>query len=404
MRPDLFADIPPAVRLKGPLFLPPPLSEPELLRELEAESGRNQPGDPFLGAGSYSHFIPSALKHIVSRSEFSTAYTPYQAEASQGTLQAIYEYQSMICQLTGMEAANASLYDGATALAEAAMMAARITGRKTVAVSAAVNPHHRAVLRTYCTAADLQLLELPYDPSSGLGTGDWELGTDTACVIIQQPNFFGIIEPANRLTDEIHANGSLFIVSADPISLGLLKPPGEYGADIVVGEGQSLGNQQSFGGPGLGIFAAKNEFLRQLPGRLAGATTDANGKRGFVLTLSTREQHIRRERATSNICSNEALCALAACVYLALMGKQGLKKVAELCLQKANYVKRALPSSTLLFPSSPIFKEFAVRTKQKVGVDLGVYYPELTGSRLICITETMAKDLLDKLVASVLAG
>jgi glycine dehydrogenase subunit 1 len=404
VKPDLFADIPASVRLKGPLSLPPPRSELELLQELGAQSGRNQSGDPFLGAGSYRHFIPSAVKHIIGRSEFSTAYTPYQAEASQGTLQAIYEYQSMICGLTGMEAANASMYDGATALAEAAMMAARITGRRAIAVSAAVHPHYRAVLKTYCAATDLTITEIPFDLASGLTEGVRRLGADTAGLIIQQPNFFGNIEPADQAAELAHKNGALFIVSADPISLGLLKPPGEYGADIVVGEGQSLGNPQSWGGPGLGIFAAKKEFLRQMPGRLVGATTDLGGKRGFTLTLSTREQHIRRERATSNICSNQALCALAACVYLSLLGKAGLKKVAELCLQKSNYLKRSLPASSLLFPSTPIFKEFAVKSRQKVGVDLGTFYPELAGSRLLCVTETIGKDLLDKLVARILAG
>jgi len=401
---DFFRDIPAAVRLKGPLSLPPPLSEPELLEDLKTQSEKNRGASLFLGGGNYQHFIPSAVKHLVSRSEFYTAYTPYQAEASQGTLQSIYEYQSMICELTGMDVANASMYDGATALAEAALMSVRLTGRKEIVVSSAVHPHYRQVLKTYCRAADLKVTEVPYDQESGLTSSDWRPATGDACFILQQPNFFGNVESAEKLSALVHANGSLLIVAADPISLGLLKPPGEYGADIVVGEGQSLGNPQNFGGPGLGIFAVKKESLRQMPGRIVGATVDSEGKRGFVLTLSTREQHIRRERATSNICSNEALCALAACVYLALMGKNGLKKVAELCLQKANYLKRSLPSSALLFPSSPSFKEFVVKTKSKVGIDLGKDYPALKGARLICVTELAKKEWLDELAANLIAN
>jgi glycine dehydrogenase subunit 1 len=365
-----------------------------------AQSEKNRSAALFLGGGNYQHFIPSAVKHLVGRSEFYTAYTPYQAEASQGTLQAIYEYQTMLCELTGTEVANASMYDGATALAEAAFMACRITGRKEIVVSSAVHPHYRQVLKTYCHTADLKLTEIPHDQKTGLTAGDWKLEAGAACFILQQPNFFGNIETADHFSKIVHVNGSLLIVAVDPISLGLLKPPGEYGADIVVGEGQALGNAQNFGGPGLGIFAAKKEYLRQMPGRIVGATVDSDGKRGFVLTLSTREQHIRRERATSNICSNEALCALAACVYLALMGKSGLRKVAELCLQKANYLKRSLPSASLLFPSTPSFKEFAVKTDKKVGVDLGKYYSDLKGCRLVCVTELAKKGLLDELSAN----
>lgn len=403
MNPDLFSDIPSSVRLKAPLSLPAPLSEPELLEELRKLADRDQPASFFLGAGIYSHFMPSAVKHIVGRSEFYTAYTPYQAEASQGTLQAIYEYQTLICELTGMDIANASMYDGATALAEAALMAVRITGRKEVSVSTAVHPHYRQVLKTYCNAADLVLTEIPYDPKTGLSSLAPRLSSLVACVILQQPNFFGNIEPVAGLADKVHSSGALFIVSADPISLGLLKPPGRYGADIVVGEGQALGNPPNLGGPGLGIFAAKKDYLRQMPGRIVGATVDAEGRRGFVLTMSTREQHIRRERATSNICSNEALCALAACVYLSLMGKYGLRKVAELCLQKANYLKTSL-GNLALWPKTPGFKELAVRTDKKFGIDLSAYYPELKGCRLICVTETVKKEALDKLVRDLAAA
>lgn len=343
------------------------------------------------------------MKHITGRSEFYTAYTPYQAEASQGTLQVIYEYQSLICELTGMDVANASMYDGATAMAEAAFMACRITGRKEVVVASAVHPHYRQVLKTYCSAADIAVAELPFDPDSGLTRSSQPVTRNSSCLILQQPNFFGNIEDVSGLADKIHAAGALFIVSADPVSLGLLKAPGKYGADIVVGEGQSLGNAQNFGGPALGIFAAGKELLRQMPGRIVGATTDTAGKRGYVLTMATREQHIRRERATSNICSNEALCALAACVYLSVMGKRGLKKGAELCLQKSNYVKKKL-GGRALWPNTPSFKEFVIKSKKGAGLDLSGYYSGLNNSRLICVTELAKKAALDNLVSDVLAA
>jgi glycine dehydrogenase subunit 1 len=397
--PDLFADVPAGVRLKTSLDLPRPLSEPELLKDLLEQSQNNKPASPFLGAGSYDHFIPSALKHLIGRSEFFTAYTPYQPEASQGTLQAIYEYQSLICRLTGMEAANASLYDGATALAEAAFLACRATGRQEILVPLTVHPHYRELLKTYCRAADLKLIEIPFDPASGLLSTPYPLSSNSACLILQQPNFFGGLERVAGLADRIHATGALLIVSADPISLGLLKAPGNYGADIVVGEGQSLGLPRSFGGPALGIFAARKSLLRQMPGRIVGLTTDLDGKRGFVLTMSTREQHIRRERATSNICSNEALCALAATVYLSLLGPSGLRLVAELCLQKTNYVKNKL--SGLLIWKTQGLNEFVVKTDKKVGLDLAPFYPELKGCRLVCITELATKEELDRLILNV---
>jgi len=374
---ELFKDIPDKVKLKDSLNLPNPLSEPELLEELKTYSKKNKVNDNFLGAGSYNHFIPSVVKHIISRSEFYTAYTPYQPEMSQGILQVIYEYQTMICNLTGMDAANASMYDGATAMAEAALLACRVTNRKEILVSQTVHPEYRKVLQTYANGADLTVKELPYDKKSGLTDYNLPITDFTACIIMQQPNFFGCIEDI----DKIKKNKSLLIVSVDPISLGLLKPPA---ADIIVGEGQSLGNPRNFGGPGLGIFAVKKELVRQIPGRVVGQTVDLDGKRAFVLTLSTREQHIRREKATSNICSNEALCALAACVYLAVMGKQGMKKVAELCWQKANYLKKKLGNQTF---SAPTFKEFVIKTDKKIGLDLGPLYPELNGHRLVCVTE-----------------
>jgi len=384
MTADPFLDIPEKVRLKKSLDLPPALPEPELLAKIEELSRKNSPSRKNLGAGCYDHFIPSAVKHIVGRSEFYTAYTPYQAEASQGTLQGIYEYQSLICALTGMDTANASMYDGATAMVEAAFLACRATGRKKIAVSSAVHPEYRKVLKTYSDGADHQLIEVPYDPKTGLTKTDPLELKDSACFIISQPNFFGCIENVASLADQAHKDGALFIVSVDPISLGLLKPPGEYGADVVVGEGQSLGNPQNFGGPGLGLFAVKNAFLRQMPGRIVGKTLDVDGKVGYTLTLQAREQHIRRERAFSNICSNEALCALAACAYLSLMGKNGLRKVAELCLERSNKLKKKLGS---LF-SAPTFKEFV--SKGDKGLDLSGFYPELNGFSLVCVTELSA--------------
>ncbi|MFH1826468.1 MAG: aminomethyl-transferring glycine dehydrogenase subunit GcvPA [bacterium] len=371
--------------------LPKPLSEPELLEELAAASQKNSAPNNFLGAGCYNHFIPSVVRHIISRSEFYTAYTPYQAEISQGILQVIFEYQSMICELTGMDVTNASMYDGATAMAEAALLACRVTSRKKIIVSAAVHPEYRQVLQTYCRAADLELKTLPYDPKTGQTNFD-NLEEGAACVILAQPNFFGCLEHAQTFGEKAHERGALFIVSVDPISLGLLKAPGDYGADIVVGEGQSLGNPQSFGGPALGIFALKQNLARQIPGRVVGQTVDAKGKKAYCLTLQTREQHIRRERATSNICSNEALAALAAAVYLSVMGKQGLKKVAELCLQKANYFKKKFGSKA--FFSAPTFKEFVAKTDKKIGLELEPFYPELKGSRLICVTELTKSSLL----------
>jgi glycine dehydrogenase subunit 1 len=378
---ELFSDIPAKVKQEKLPSLPAPLSEPELLEELKTASEKNHLASSFIGGGAYDHFIPSVVKHIVGRSEFYTAYTPYQAEASQGVLQAIYEYQTMLCELTGMDVANASMYDGATAMAEAAMLACRFKSKKEVLVSSTVNPEYRKVLKTYADGANLKIIEIPFDKKTGL-TADYSPSDKTACVIIQQPNYFGCIE-------KIEKKGPILIVNVDLISLGILKAPGNYGADIVVGEGQSLGNPRSFGGPGLGIFAAKKELARLVPGRIVGQTTDADGKRGFCLTLQTREQHIRRERATSNICTNEALVALAAVVYLSIMGKHGLRKVAQLCLQKSNYLKKKLKKIVAF--SAPTFKEFVIKTDKKIGLDLN------NGLRLICVTELVKKEQLDAL-------
>src|SRR3989339_1885595 len=390
---NLFKDIPESVLLKELLALPSPLSELELLQALDEISRKNKPNLNFFGGVVYPHFIPSAVKQLISRGEFYTAYTPYQAEASQGTLQAIFEHQTMICRLTGMEVTNASMYDGATAMTEGAFMACRITKKKEIVVSKAVNPMYREVLKTYAKGADLLIREIEFDLKTGQ-TPVPDLGENSACYIIQQPNFFGCLEEVSKLSDKVHSNGSIFITVADPISLGILKAPGDYGADIVAGEGQSLGLPQNFGGPLLGILATKEKYLRQIPGRLVSKTVDLGGKPGYTLTLQAREQHIRRERAASNICSNEALCALAACIYLLLLGKKGLKQVAELCLQKSNYLKKSLGS---IF-TAPTFKEFVADVKNG-GIELGQFYPQLKGKRLLAVTEAYSKKALDEFIA-----
>jgi glycine dehydrogenase subunit 1 len=412
---DLFLDVPESVRYPE-LKLPPPLSELEILAELRAISEENADLDHhacFLGAGAYNHFVPSVVGHVIGRSEFYTAYTPYQPEISQGTLQAIFEYQSMVCALTGMDVANASHYDGATSLAEAALMAVNITRgkRRKIIVSPTVHPEYRATLRTYTPGPDLTISDLQYPiPNT-------QFDADTACLIIQNPNFFGQLTEAselNQLAEAVHAAGALLIVNTDPISLGLFTPPGEYGADIVVGEGQPLGNPLNFGGPYLGVFACREEYMRKMPGRLVGETVDTQGRRGFVLTLSAREQHIRRERATSNICTNQALCALAAGAYLAAMGKSGLRKVAELCYHKAHYAAQqiaAIPGFDLV-GDKPFFKEFVVRCPRPPGeinqallergiiggYDLGHDYPHLENHTLLCVTEMNTRAEIDSLV------
>ncbi len=423
---DLFLDVPESVRYPE-LKLRDPLSEMEILGELRAMSEENADLDHhacFLGAGAYNHFVPSVVGHVIGRSEFYTAYTPYQPEISQGTLQAIFEYQSMVCALTGIDVANASHYDGATSLAEAALMAVNVSRgkRRKIIVSSAVHPEYRATLRTYTRGSDLAVV-------GDLEVGSWklEIGSlkallddNTACLIIQNPDFFGQLLSADSenglsgLADAVHEAGALLVVAVDPISLGLFTSPGEYGADIVVGEGQPLGNPLNFGGPYLGIFACREKYMRKLPGRLVGETVDTEGRRGFVLTLATREQHIRRERATSNICTNQALCALAAGAYLAAMGKSGLRKVAELCYHKAHYAARriaAIPGFELA-GDRPFFKEFVVRCPRPPseineallergiigGYDLGRDYPHLENCLLLCVTEMNTRAEIDRLV------
>lgn len=333
---ELFSDIPDSLKLKSELNLPLSASELEVRKELSNLSRKNSNLDDFvsfLGAGAYDHYIPSAVAHIISRSEFYTSYTPYQAEISQGILQVFFEYQTMICELTRMDISNASMYDGATALTEAVLMTSNISSRRQVLLPDNLHPEYKEVVKTYTKNLSLMCKEIRSDNGVINLAHLQELCTDeTLCVVIQQPNFFGCIENLREIEKIIHKSGAYFIVSVDPVSLGILVAPGECNADIVTGEGQSLGNNINFGGPYLGFFAVKNDFIRRIPGRIVGETTDKEGKRAFTLTLQTREQHIRREKATSNICSNEALCALASTVYLAILGKRGIKEVATQCL------------------------------------------------------------------------
>jgi glycine dehydrogenase subunit 1 len=403
---ELFADIPSEFRA-GDLGLPPALSEPELVRELTALAGHNRPAGSmpcFLGGGAYRHFIPSVVGEVIGRSEFATAYTPYQAEISQGTLQTAFEFQSMVCELTAMDVANAGMYDGASALAEACLMAAAVSGRRRIALLSTVHPHCQAVVRTYAFGRDLTVDVLPPD---GLA-----LSEEHACLAVQQPDFFGYLLPdVEALERAVHEAGALFIVSVDPISLGLFRPPGEYGADVVAGEGQSLGSPLNFGGPYLGLFACRQQYLRQMPGRIVGRTSDAQGRTGYVLTIQTREQHIRRERATSNICTSQQLVALAATVYLAAMGKQGLRQVAELCYHKAHYAAgriAELCGYSLAF-DGVFFKEFVVRCPRPPsevnrallergivgGLDVSQY---VENGLLVCVTEMNTRQEIDRLV------
>lgn len=413
---DLIVDIPRELRLKKPLDLPEALSEPRILQLMEHLASMNESVADhvsYLGGGAYDHYIPPAVKTITSRSEFYTAYTPYQAEVSQGTLQAIYEYQSMICRLYGMDTANASLYDGATALAEAVSMAMAVTGRSKVVVAGRLHPNALHVLKTFIEAGgDRTVVQ------NGLQDGVCDVENlektvdDTvATVIVQQPNFYGCLEEVNRIGEIAHDNGALFIVSADPVSLGILEAPGNYGADIAVGEGQPLGSALNFGGPYLGIFAVKKDYVRKMPGRLVGLTKDRDGEDGFILTLQTREQHIRREKATSNICTNQALNALQAVVYLSLLGKEGLREVAEHSLQKSHYLAEKiaeLPDYSLKY-DRPFFREFVVETPAPAedvvkkmfeqgilaGYDLAAVGDE---GLLVAVTEKRTKEQLDDFV------
>lgn len=416
---DLFADVPEKYRFPE-LTLPPALTEMEVLAELQALADENDDVNHlscFLGAGAYNHFVPKIVDFLIQRSEFYTAYTPYQPEISQGTLQAHYEYQSMIAALTGMEASNVSHYDGATAVAEAVIMALQVgRGKRTkVVLGSTLHPQYREVVHTYTQGMSITAVgeDAPLGDLRALGD---LAGKDTACVIVQNPDFLGrLYTPAEMqaLADRVHEAGAIFVVSVDPISLGLFTPPGEYGADVVCGEGQPMGNSLSFGGPYLGFFAMKLDDIRKSAGRIVGQTVDTDGERGFVLTLSTREQHIRRDKASSNICSNQALNALAAAIYLATMGKYGVRKIAELTYHKAHYAAKVIDEieGYAVKSDGPFFKEFVVQCPLPVaeinsrlldygligGYDLGADYPELKDHMLVCVTEMNSRDDIEAL-------
>jgi len=413
---ELISHIPGEVKAKA-LDLRVGLAEMELTKELSKLAAKNKPTSQqssFLGGGSYRRFVPAVVPAVISRSEFSTAYTPYQPEVSQGSLQAIYEFQTAICLITGMDVANASMYDGPTALAEACLMAVRLTNKKHIVLSQALNPEHHLVAETYARSCDLQVSTV--DAASGAteikAQLEQELSSDCACFVVQYPNYFGTIEPIQELADKVHAHGALLIVVSDPVSLGLLKAPGDLGADIVVGDAQSCGNSLAFGGPSAGYMACRKDFIRQLPGRLAGMTVDNRGQRAFTLTLQTREQHIRRAKATSNICTNQALNALAMLVYLTSVGPQGLRDLANISLQRAHYLAEklcAIDGVKMTF-DQPFFCEFAVTLpvpakevlSQLVdhnilgGLELGRHFPHLQNSILVAVTEMNPVEELDQ--------
>src|SRR5437868_1099816 len=417
---DLFSNVPPELRLDRPLNVPPALSEIELTRHMTQLAARNKSADDavcFLGGGSYDHFIPAVVDAVSGRGEFYTAYTPYQAEASQGSLQAFFEFQTLICQLTGLDVANASLYEGGSSVAEAVLMAMTATGRLgKVLVAESVHPEYRHTLATYRANLEPRLETLP-TPHGFLDPDDVKKWLDdkTACVVVQHPNFFGCLEEVEAVAAAAHARGALFVVSFDPISLGLLKRPGQYGADVAVAEGQCLGNPLTYGGPYLGLLSCREQFVRKMPGRLVGQTVDRNGKRCWVLTMQTREQHIRREKATSNICTNQGLMALKAAVYLATLGSQGLRETAELCTRKANYTASQLTQleGVSLRFDRPFFKEFTLEVRGDVpallsrllsagyhaGLHLGRWYPQWNECLTLAVTEKRTKTEIDGLAS-----
>lgn len=416
---QLFDSVPASLRKRAGLKLAPSLDERSLLAYLGDYAARNQGAggtSSFIGAGAYHHFIPSVVDTLAGRGEFATAYTPYQAEISQGTLQAVYEFQTMICQLTGLDVANASLYDGASATAEACLMALRTTRRKQVLVSAGLHPHYRRVIETYLSGldAEVKIAELAEDGTTAIPT----LDKDTAALVIQSPNFFGCIEHVAKHSEAAHTAGALLIhSSAEPLAMALLRAPGDAGADVACGEAQSFGVPLSFGGPYAGFFAAREKWLRQLPGRLIGETLDSDGQRAFVMTLTTREQHIRRERATSNICTNQGLCALRVTIYLALLGRQGLRTLAEHNLSLAAYARESFAQAGFELPySAPTFNEFVVRVPKldtrypklaSGGILAGYRLREVDASRedelLVCVTEQNSRDEIDQLVRELAA-
>jgi glycine dehydrogenase subunit 1 len=418
----LFDTIPEKLRLARPLAVPHALSEQEVAAELAALAARNANAGShgwFLGAGSYAHYAPAAVDALVSRAEFTTSYTPYQPEISQGTLQAIFEWQTMICGLAGLEVANASLYDGGSATAEATLMAMRLTRRKRVVLAHGLHPHYADVLRTYVRALDVDLVSVPRGTDGRTADVAPHVDAETACVVLQQPGFLGTVQDVAAAAEAAHAHGALLVVVVnEALALGMLRAPGELGADVVCGDAQSFGVATSFGGPALGFLATRDRFVRQLPGRLCGETVDARGKRGYVLTLSTREQHIRREKATSNICTNQGLCLMQATIYLSLLGRVGLAKLARLNFAKAEYLKQRVRTSTgLALPfAAPTFNECVVAVPDAGaalaraadagfmgGLDLAPYEPDLGAALLVCATELASKASIDALVAS-LAG
>jgi glycine cleavage system P protein (glycine dehydrogenase) subunit 1 len=418
---ELFRDIPPGVRLGRELELEPALSEPELAAHLEELAGRNfdtRRELSFLGAGIYDHYVPAVVDHILQRGEFLTAYTPYQPELSQGVLQAIFEYQTAVCELTGMDVSNASGYDGTTVAADACYMAKHVTGRARIVVTEATNPQARLVMKTYAPGFGLDVVEVPHaggvtDPEAVAAAAE-----EAAAVVFQQPNFFGCLEPAPELAAAAAQAGALPVAHVDPLSLGVLEAPGRYGCAIVAGEGQGAGNTQSFGGPHYGFLACKSEYVRRMPGRIVGQTTDAAGRRGYVLTLSTREQHIRREKATSNITTNQTLLALGGLIYLTWLGPSGAREIGETCMALAGYARRRLEEAglELVFPEEATFKEFAVRVGRNArgvvaaarkrgvhpGYALGRDYEGMEDCLLVAVTEKRTPADIDRL-ADVLA-
>ncbi len=417
---DLFTSIPPESRKTGTLNLPESLTEWELDDHMGALAHSMNCGDPnlaFLGAGSYNHFIPATVGFLLSRSEFYTAYTPYQPEISQGTLQGIFEYQTLVSRLLGMEVANASLYDGASALAEAVLMAIRITKKKKIALSTLINPYYRRVVSTYLAPTGYEIVDIPYLDSGKTDVDSIGDIDEFAAIALQSPNFFGVIEDLQKTGAKTADQKTLFISCfSEAMAFGLLKAPGDFGADIVCGEGQSFGITQTFGGPGLGMFTCKQKYMRSMPGRLVGQTTDVDGNRGFVLTLATREQHIRREKATSNICTNQGLCALAASIYMASVGGTGLKELAQLNFDKSEYLKKQLSQLGVEIPfSSPTFNEFVIKLPSSLkdkyqklkakgimlGLPLETYFSKLKDHYLVCVTETAKKEHLDFLLGEV---
>ncbi|MBD1378819.1 aminomethyl-transferring glycine dehydrogenase subunit GcvPA [Metabacillus arenae] len=414
---DLFSDIPESVRFQGEYNIKKAKSETELTKELSRLAAKNKDlrqYASFLGAGVYDHYMPVIVDHVISRSEFYTAYTPYQPEISQGELQAIFEFQTMICELTGMDIANSSMYDGGTSFAEAAMLAAGHTKKKKILVSGAVHPESLDVLKTYAKGQYIEVVEIPVkNGETDIEALKTEMNEDVAAVMVQYPNFYGQVEKLKEIEPIAHTGKSLFIVSSNPLALGVLTPPGKFGADIVVGDAQVFGIPAAFGGPHCGYFSVTNKLMRKVPGRLVGQTTDEEGKRGFVLTLQAREQHIRRDKATSNICSNQALNALAASVAMTALGKKGVKEIAYQNIQKANYARNAFKAAGIEVPfEGPIFNEFVIKLNKPVkevnlqllekgligGYDLGQSNPTLEDHMLVAVTELRTKEEIDTLV------